>query len=230
MKKKMLLLLTLLLALILAACGGDDAEPEEQKETTEVDVEITEEELVDEQFVVANINGSEITGDKYNNIYRQLKTMLFMYGQDVDDLDMLKDETLAILTDQELIRQDAEESGVEVTEEEAQEEWDIMIAANGEEAIETLLEQYGLTEEEFLNQLKDDLLTVKYIEKEFVVEISDEEVEEQYELLKEQHENIGEFAEYEEMIRRNLTEMKQSELLDERLNELKENAEIETYI
>lgn len=226
----MLLLLTLLLALILAACGGDDAEPEEQKETTEVDVEITEEELVDEQFVVANINGSEITGDKYNNIYRQLKTMLFMYGQDVDDLDMLKDETLAILTDQELIRQDAEESGVEVTEEEAQEEWDIMIAANGEEAIETLLEQYGLTEEEFLNQLKDDLLTVKYIEKEFVVEISDEEVEEQYELLKEQHENIGEFAEYEEMIRRNLTEMKQSELLDERLNELKENAEIETYI
>ncbi len=239
MKKQLLLVFSLLLALVLVACSDDkeegskdnntDKDTEEQEQT---EVEITEEEQADDDAVVVNVNGSELLGDKYNNIYKQLKTMLHMYGQDTSDVDNLKEETVSILVEQELIRQDAKENGIEVTEEEAQEEIDTIIEENGEEAIDTMLEQYELTEEEFRAQLIDDLTTVKYIEDQFEVEVTDEEIEEQYDLLKEQQdeEEIGELAEYEELIRQKISEQKQGELLDGRIADLKEEAEIETLI
>jgi PBP1b-binding outer membrane lipoprotein LpoB len=242
MKKRMLLIVALLLALLLAACGNDDEaeapeEPEETEETESAEqevsqeVEIAEEEVVEADRAVASVNGTEINGSKYNNIYRQLKTMLHMYGQDVSDTDMLREETLAILTEQELLRQDAVESGIEVTEEEAQEEIDLIRETNGEEAIEAMLAEYELTEDQFREQMVDDLITIRYIESEFEVEVTDEEVEEQYALLQEEsEEEIGELEEYESFIRQTLTEEKQSDMLEVRIDELREEAEIETFI
>lgn len=233
MKKNILLIFASLLAIFLAACNddNDDAEVQEENNTEEaVQLEITDEEVVDVEEVVISVNGNEITGDKYNNTYRQWKTMLHMYGQDVSDVDALKEETLSILTERELIRQDAIDSGIEVTDEEAQEEMENLIEQNGEEAVVALQEQYGLSEEEFLEQLKDDLLTVKYIESKFEVDVTDEEVEERYEQLKEQHEDLGELEELEDVLRQNIMEEKQNELLNERLSELKEEADIETFI
>lgn len=238
MKKQLMLVFALLLALVLVACSDDDTEENSNENNTDTEeqsqpeVEITEEEQAEDDAVVVNVNGSELLGDKYNNIYKQLKTMLHMYGQDTSDVDMLKDETVSILVEQELIRQDAKENGIEVTEEEAQAEIDTIVEENGEEALNAMLEQYELTEEEFLAQLIDDLTTVKYIEDQFEVEVTDEEIEEQYNLLKEQQESeeIGELAEYEELIRQNISEQKQGQLLESRIAELKEDAEIETLI
>lgn len=237
MKKKMLLIFTLVLTLMLAACGKDDADkaddPAAEKENEaqqQEEVEITEDEKVDADTVVVSINGDDVTGEQYNNIYRQLKTMYHMYGQDVSDLDTLKNETIDIITEQELIRQDALDSGIEVTEEDTQEEIDSIIETNGEEAIDTLLKEYDLSEEEFRTQLTNDLITIKYIEEEFEAEVTDKEVEEQYNLLKEESEEVGELEEVEDMIRQSLAEQKQSELLENRIAELKEEAEIEKHI
>ncbi|MCM3740502.1 SurA N-terminal domain-containing protein [Oceanobacillus luteolus] len=234
MKKRILLITALFLTLLLAACNNDDTEKADDNKDTEEQatetVEISDEEKVDNDSVVLNINGTEINGAKYNNVYKQYKTMLHMYGQDVSDLDMLKDETVLILTEQELIRQDALDSGIEVTEEDAQEEIDNIIETNGEEAIQTMLEEYDLSEEQFREQLMDDLLMVRYIESEFTVEVTDEEVEEQYNQMKEQSEEVGELQEYEELIRQSVMEQKQREMLEARIEELKEEAEIETLI
>lgn len=237
MKKQLMLVLTLLLALVLVACSDDAEESKKDNADTDTEeqsppeVEITEEEQAEDDAVVVDVNGNELLGDKYNNIYKQLKTMLHMYGQDTSDVDMLKEETISILVEQELIRQDAEENGIKVTEEEAQEEIDTIIETNGEEALTAMLEQYELTEDEFRTQLIDDLTTVKYIEDQFEVEVTDEEIEEQYNLLKEQsEEEIGELKEYEELIRQNISEQKQGELLEGRITELKEDAKVETLI
>lgn len=233
MKRIMLLILSLLLAVVLAACN-DKTETSKEDNNTEQEaitsVEITEEEKVDNDSVVLSINGSEVKGDKYNNIYKQYKTMLHMYGQDTSDSEKIKAETIAILTEQELIRQAAVNSGLEVTDEEAQVEVDNILEANGEDAMTTMLEEYELTEDEFLDQLKVDLLTIKYIESEFEVEVTDEEIEEQYNLLKEENEELGELEEYEEVIRQNLMQQKQGEMLEARISELKEEAKIETFI
>lgn len=235
MKKKMLLMFTLVLTLMLAACGNDDAEkadePVAQDEAQQQkEVEITEDEKIDADTVVVSINGNDLTGEQYNNIYRQLKTMYHMYDQDVSDLDKLKNETIDIITEQELIRQEAVDSGIEVSEEDAQKEMNRIIEQNGEEALDELLEEYELSEEEFRTQLTNDLITIKFIEEEFAVEVTAEEVEEQYNLLKEENEEVGELEEVEAMIRQSLTEQKQSELLENRIAELKEEAEIETHI
>lgn len=234
MKKRILLITALFLTLLLAACNNDDTEKADDNKDTEEQatetVEISDEEKVDNDSVVLNINGTEINGAKYNNVYKQYKTMLHMYGQDVSDSDMLKDETVLILTEQELIRQDALDSGIEVTEEDAQDEIDNIIETNGEEAIQTMLEEYDLSEEQFREQLMDDLLMVRYIESEFTVEVTDEEVEEQYNQMKEQSEEVGELQEYEELIRQSVMEQKQREMLEARIEELKEEAEIETLI
>lgn len=239
MKKKVLLISAILLALFLAACGdGEDkaTESESVEDNINLDqqepekVQITDEEVLEDDADVVSIDGNAVQGNKYNNIYRQLKTMYQMYGQAVSDVDALQQETIDILTEQELIRQDAVDIGIEVTEEEAQEEMDTITEVNGEEALEAMLTEYEMTEEQFLEQLMDDLLTIRYIESEFEIEVTDEEIEEQYSLLQEEQEDVGELGEYEESIRQALMEEKQNEMLDKRIEELKEEAEIEVLI
>jgi hypothetical protein len=235
MKRSLLLIFTILLSFVLVACGGDEEETEavEESENTEEQgmpqVEFSDDEMIEGDITVLNVNGTEITGDKYNNIYRQLKTMYHMNGADTSDLDALQNETIDILTEQELILQDALENGIEVTEEDAQEEIDLIVETNGEEAIDMMLEEYELTEEQFREQLMDDLVTIQYIET-FDVEVTDEEIEEQYNLLKEESDEVGELEEYEDLIRQALIENKQSEMLASRVDELREEAEIETLI
>ncbi|MHA6253083.1 SurA N-terminal domain-containing protein [Oceanobacillus sp. CAU 1775] len=236
MKKQLMLIAVILLALFLVACSDDEADEVNEdenvagEEQAQPEFEITEDEKADEESAVVSVNGTEILGDKYNNIYQQLKTMLHMYGQDTSDLEMLKSETIAILVEQELIRQDATEQGIEVTEEETQAQIDTIVEENGEEALATMLEQNNLSEEDFREQLTNDLVTLKYIETEFDVEVTDEEVQEQYDLLKEENEELGEFEEYEEVIRQNINDEKQREMLETRVNELREVAEVETLI
>lgn len=243
MKKQLLLIFTLLLALFLAACSNNNDEENaneanenngtEDQGQAEEEVEITDEEIADAESAVVSINGEEILGDRYNNTYEQLKTMVHMYGQDTSDLEMLKEETIAILVEQELIRQDAEEQGIEVSEEEAQEEIDTLIEENGEEALTAILEQYDMTEEELLEQLTADLVTMRYMETALdEVEVTDEEVEEQFNLLQEQNQNedIGELEEHAETIRQSISQQKQNEMLEARVNELREEADIETLI
>jgi len=202
----------------------------EQSEQAQGSVEVTEEEKVDEDTAVVDINGTEITGNKYNTMYSQVKTLINSYGQDTSDQDMLKDQTIAVLVEQELIKQDASDKGIEVTEEETQEELNTMIEQVGEEQYQAVLDQTQLTEDEFKNQLQNDLITQKYIDEEIEYEITDEEIEENYELLKENNEELGELEEVEGQIRELLSQQKETEQLQAKLEDLRENAEIETLI
>lgn len=236
MKKLLMVLLTLTVAITLAACGNDDTDTEESKqsedntsEQAQQELEITEEEKLADDSSVAIVNGEEINGIDYNPIYSQVKSTMYQYGQDVSDLDMIKNQTVDILIDQTLIKQDAETQGIEVTEEEAQEELDTIKESSNEEEFTSLLEQYNMTEKEFKNQLMDDLVTIKYVE-EFDAKVSDEEVQEYYDQLKEQNKEIGELEEVEGQIKEILVNEKQSEQLRGKVEELKEGAEIETVI
>ncbi len=224
---------------MLAACNADDGQEDaqetgtdqvqEQEQPEQEPLEITDEERVDEETSVVSVNGQEVEGAKYNQIYTQIKTMMHQYGQDVSDTDLLKEQAISILVEQELINQEAEKKGIEVTEEEANEELETIKAETGDQ-FATILDQYQMDEEGFKNQLIDDLLTAKYMEQELDVEVTDKEVEEYYNQLKEQNGEIGEFEEVEQDIKSLLQEQKQSEQLQARINELREEAEVETLI
>ncbi|SES98607.1 SurA N-terminal domain-containing protein [Oceanobacillus limi] len=237
MKKLILLILSVGLAGLLVACGdNEDAEDgaEEGAEATETgqqeppETEVTEEEKVAEDEVVATINGEEVLGNRYNPIYSQTKMNMAMYGLDTSDKDALKEQTVNELVAQVLIKQEAEDKGIEVTEEEVQTEMESI----EEEELESYLEQFQLTEAEFKEQINFNVLLNKYMDQELTVdEVSDEEVEERYDQLVEQSgEEIGELEELEETIRQDLKDQKQSEQLQAKLEELQEQAEVEKLI
>ncbi|GAB3045976.1 SurA N-terminal domain-containing protein [Virgibacillus ainsalahensis] len=237
MKKLLILALALSIALILSACGGDDSAEEQENQTTnnpseqaQEPVEVTDEEKIEEDASVVNVNGKEVKGDKYNPIYMQVKTTMQQSGQDISNLDQIKEQTVNLLIEQELILQDAEKVGIEVSEEEVQTELDSIKEQSGEQ-LTTVLDQLQITEDQFKSQLNDDLITTEYMEQELEVEVTDKEVEEFYNQLKEQSgEEVGEMEELEEQIRQQIKMNKTQEKLMTKVEELQEQAEVEKLI
>ncbi|UJL46920.1 SurA N-terminal domain-containing protein [Virgibacillus sp. NKC19-16] len=237
MKKLIILALALSLMILLAACGGDDSgesegsgsENTEAQPSAQEPIEFTDEEKVAEDESVADVNGTEIKGNEYNALYPQVKMSLQQGGQASDDQDQVKELTVNMLVEQELINQAAEEQGVEVTDEEVQSEYDMMEEQAGDQ-LASVLDQFHLTEEAFKNQLNDNLLTTKYMESEFDIEVTDEEVEEYYNQLTEQSDEVGELEEVEDQIREQLNLTKTQEQLQTELEELREQAEVEMLI
>ncbi|MFA1821872.1 SurA N-terminal domain-containing protein [Virgibacillus oceani] len=225
MKKLLIVSFVLGLSIILAACGNDEDESQEAPE----EIAFADEERVDPDTLVATVNGDEIKGDRYNPIYTQVKMQMAQFGEDVSDLDYLVEQTLNVLVEQQLINQDAEEVGIEVTEEEVQGEFDELKEQN-EDQLAVVLEEFDLTETEFKTQLRDDLITTAYIESELDIEVTEEEIEEFYEQLTEENGEIGELEELEESIRTQLANQKTSEQLPGKVEELREEAEIEHMI
>lgn len=229
-RKLILILIFSSIFMLLAACGDNDKKEEEEAEgTTETEerepLEFSDEELVDEESPVVKVNGEEINGNNYNQIYRQIKTMMYQFGQDVSETDAIKEQVISMLVDQEILNQDAKEKDITVTAEEADEELEKVKEQAGDQ-FTTILEQYDMTEEEFKNQLVNELTTSKYVSQEISDEITDAEINEFYDQMKEENEEIPELDEVKEEI----TSMLQGEKLQKRIEELKEKAEIEELI
>lgn len=239
--KKLTLTMMMIITMLLAACGNDDNNTEQEGSSQQEGAagqqeqatpEFEDDEFVDAEEPVAVVNGEEVQGSDYNRAYSLVKSIMFQSGQDVEDTEALQQETINFLVEQELIMQEANEAGVEVADEEVQAELD-SIKETDEEQFQTMLEQLHLSEEQYAEQLKFDLATAQYMDEEFDVEVTDEEVEELYNQMAEQSgdQEIGELneetrAQFEEMIVQN----KQQEQYAEKVNELRESAEIEELI
>src|SRR5699024_7392819 len=173
MKKYMFAFMTFLLTMVLVACGNDE---EQSEDAMQPELEITEEEKVAEDEVVAVVNGEEVTGDIYNIVYSQLKLYSVQFGQEVDEEEM-KELTMESVIDRQLLFQEASEEGIEITDEEATAEIETIKEENPD-VLETLLGQFQLTEEGFKEQLKFELTMYEYMDQIIEVTVTDEEVEE----------------------------------------------------
>src|SRR5690625_115380 len=238
MKRLMMLLTTLILAIVLVACSNKTAnkDPNEiadiqsTEEDTNQEIEFNDDEKINENKVVANINDIEITGEMYNLIYVQTKIQLDQFGQDVSDLEYVKELAIDGLINQEIIRQDAKKAGIVVSDEEITSEFEA-IKSDNEEGFQTFLEKYNLTEQAFKDQLLFALTHDKYIESELpLIEVTDEEVEEVYNELKKSNKERARLEDVEEQRKREQRIKKDKESLQQRIEELKEQATIEKYI
>ncbi|AIF45152.1 SurA N-terminal domain-containing protein [Virgibacillus sp. SK37] len=240
MKKIIMVLVALTFTIVLAACGdkeenakedkGQEAnKTEEQAQPQEQNVEVTEKEKVDEGKPVVSINGEEIKGETYNPLYMQIKMQMAQFGQDVSDVTAVKDQTLNMIVEQKLIRDDAKDKGMEVTDKEVQKEFDTIKEQNGDQ-LKKVLKQFKMSEEDFKNQLANDLVTQKYIDSEIDVKVTDKEIEEYYNKIKEQNKEIGKLEEVKEPIKSQLKKDKTSKKLQEKVKKLKEDAKVEKMI
>lgn len=210
---------------VLAACGEDKEGNKEPK-----DIVLEEDEKVDEEKIVITINEEDVNGKQYNTTYLQTKILAYQLGQDIDDKENIKDITLNEIIAQELIKQEAEKHGILPSEELVQEELDAL-KEQGEEQFNAYKEQFGLTEESLKDQIRFKQILNQFIDQEIEVEeVTEEEIKEAYDNLKEDMENIMEYEEAEPIIKDQLTQQREADALKVRVEELMETAEIKKHI
>ncbi|WP_152656111.1 SurA N-terminal domain-containing protein [Oceanobacillus sp. CFH 90083] len=232
--KKLSLTILMILTMLLAACGNDDNGQEEaaQQPQEPEPVEFSEDEFVDSDTSVVVVNGEELQGNDYNTAYSLVKSMMHQAGQDVTDLEALQDETISFLVEQELVMQEANDQGVEVTDEEVQEEMDALKEQGGEEQFQTSLEQLNLSEEQFAQQLRYNLATMHYMEKAFDIEVTEEEVQDMYDELSAQMEGqeMQDLDEIRDQLEQMVEQNKQQEAYADKIDELRKSAEVEELL
>ncbi|WP_284140844.1 MULTISPECIES: SurA N-terminal domain-containing protein [unclassified Virgibacillus] len=231
MKKIWIALVAGMLLLVISACGDnkDDSKNKEAAQQSK-SIEISDAEKVEEDKVVVHVNDQEIKGSHYNSIYVQTKMRLHQFGQDTSDKETLKNQTLDELVAQELIKQDAEAQGVNVSEEEVKTEFDTFKAENKEQ-LAAYLKEYHLTEDTFKYQVKLNLILEKYVDETMQVkDVTEDEIKKTYDQLKEQNKEIPKLEEIKPTIKEQLVKQKQQEQLQAKLEKLKKNATIEKLI
>lgn len=165
------LVLVLVLSLCLTGCSM---------------VKIDEEKL--NKKVVAEVNGVEITRGEYVYQYESVVNYYESYlgtdvfaGESGEQLkENLQENILDSMIEQEVLKQEAEKRGFEVTDEEIQAEFDTTKEYYGD-SFESALEEAGFTEETYKEEIRTSLLLSK-LEEDLIkdVEVSDEEALEYY--------------------------------------------------
>ncbi|MBP3951633.1 SurA N-terminal domain-containing protein [Bacillus suaedae] len=225
---------------LLAACNNEEEAVEEiteevTEETTEESVssETTEAEIVESDAVVATVNGEEITGSKYNDMYSQTLLMFQQNGQDATDEAMVQEQTLSRLIEQELLMQEVETLGIEAPSSEIEERLEqIKSQFENEEQFEEQLAQLDLTEQALEDQLAYEIRVNKYIEQEVPeVEIDENEVQAYYDqLVSQQGEQVPALEEVRDQIEEVLMNQRRQTNFASMIEILKEESEIETLI
>ncbi|MCG1010293.1 SurA N-terminal domain-containing protein [Salinicoccus sp. ID82-1] len=263
--KKWLLGLSLgTFAVVMTACSGGDESAEntneeaqtqeevasdssEEAATTEgsteegagQQMEMPEPDLEDVPDVVATVNGEEITKDEFEQVYtaqfQQAAMQAQMTGQEMDQAQM-KQQIAEGMVSQELLKQEAEDRGIEATDEEIDAAIDDLVERNGlesREALFTALEEQGLTEEEARAELQSGLNQDQLISEEIgEIEVTEEELQTLYDDTVQQQEEAGseqELPPFEELkpdLESHLKQQKEAEATQNYASELRENADV----
>lgn len=225
MKRNILILFSIISSLfLLAACGSSKDEDENAIEMPT----ISEEERLADDEVVVTVNDVDVTGMTYNLVYTQLKLRAAQTGQEVSNED-IQELTIDSLIDRQLLLEQAEKEGLLVSDEAAKEELEQLREANAE-GLETLLEQFQITENLFQHQLVFEMTVNDYLAEKIDVEVTNEEVKEAYEEAKEQNEDLPELTEIHDTLKGQIEERRVEQALQDEIESLKETSEIEVHL
>ncbi|MFZ3580230.1 SurA N-terminal domain-containing protein [Virgibacillus sp. DJP39] len=235
-QKSLLIVLAGVLTLLLAACSGqEDAAENNTQSNAEKDnsSDTTEVEKVAKDKVVATVNGEEIKGSKYNDMYSQTLMTFKQGGQDATNAELVQKQTLNRLIEKELILQEAEQIGIEVSSSEISEQLEqIKSQFESTEQYQKQLTELEMTEESLKNQLAFEIKLNKYIEQEVPeVEVTDKEIQTYYEqLASQQGEKAPALEEVKQQIKQTVVKQKRQAKLTSAIEILKEESEVETLL
>ncbi|SDN77346.1 SurA N-terminal domain-containing protein [Alkalicoccus daliensis] len=206
-----------------------------------------EPQLEDVPDVVAEVNEAEITKDEFETAYQgmfmQASQETQMTGEEVNQ-DELKEETAENLVRNELLVQEAENRDISVSEEEVEQTLEELAVQNGLESSEDLLaalEQQGTEEEEVMVEIEEQAKLDELIANEAGdIEVTDEEVEEMYEQMTAQQEQMAgnegngtELPALEEVrpeIENEIESQKQNEYAHDLVEDLREDADVTIHL
>ena len=243
----------------LAACnGGSDEAADTASQTAGDDAAVTsaapgadglgdlaQADLADLPEVVATVNGEDIDQEAFISAYEpqfdQAAAQAQQAGSDVDQTE-LKQQTLDFMINNLLLRQAADEAGVEVSATEVDADIEELAASNGAASVKdflTTLDAQGFTEDEVRTEVAKQLTIEKYLTDTADVEQpSGDDIRALYDELSGQQEDSGEdstdaaaptlppFDEVQAELEQQLLSEAQSEAVDGIISDLRDDAEI----
>ncbi len=198
----------------------------------------------EDEDVAIRVNDTTFSYNDFDNIVNQVTKEFEMYGMQASE-EEIKEQAIDRAIQEALLVQYADEKELEATQQEIDSEFEelmMMYGAQSEEEFLTELEMQGIEGRKQVDKLialevKIGKLIENYKED---VEISDEEMQSAYENFKQQAEGlegvegmdqeIPSFEEMEDDLRNNLIQERVTPLLLEKIEELKELADIEIFI
>lgn len=251
MTKKKILLSGLILFSIfaLAACGGNGND-EKAKENKSEEIEQEETEVreamdiedLDADEAILMINSEEVTRGEFEAQFERTKQMVSQqYGVDLEAeenamlIPELQHQTLEKLIGQRVLTQKAESEGMEITEEQIDENISMLKEQfGGEEGFQEALEADNLTEEDLEKLVYEELLISQLFEAELNLgdfEITDKEIDTfyaQYQVsMEQQGEEVLPLEEVKDQITQQLQQQKSQEEQQNYITELVNDSDVE---
>ena len=193
--------------LTLSACGGGDSDSASaEKEASASDSpsasadasQGAEPDLEGIPDVVAEVNGEEVTKEEFVPVYESQFQQAAMQSQmsgEAPDEEALKKQTVDNLVDTELLTQEAESRGIEVSDEDVDAELTALAKQNQMGSAEELLEavaKNGLTEEQARSQVETQVLVEQLVaDEDGDAEPTDKELRALYAQAKQQQAQSG---------------------------------------
>lgn len=244
MKKKWLMSLVLASALAFATgCGADtEAEPAPSESAASTPAEAPTPDLEGVPDVVATVNGDEVTKEEFTTAYegtfQQMAMQAQVTGQEVDQ-EQLKTQTLDNLIGTKLLIQEADNRGIEASEEAITATTDELVATNqfaSPEELFTALEEKGITKEEATDQIRQQVrLDALLAEETGDTAPTEEELKAAYEEAKAsgaaaQGAEIPPFEEVKPQLEQQVTQQKQSDAALALVEKLRESADVDSNL
>ena len=243
MKKMKLMALPLSLLLMLGACSDEDkaeetSEPVESEAVPEtvIDEPATDLDLPAADDVVVIVNGEEIKGTVYNSVARQLESSVATQGKKADDpevAEQVKEQAISVIVGNKLVIQDAIEKGHEVDEEVLEQRFeDLKNQFENEEQMNVALKRTGFTLDDMKQQLREQLIYESYLADEIEgAEVTEEDLKEAYQGYVDSTEGeTPEFEEMKPMILQSLEDQNEKQAVYDRIEELRDAADVEVKI
>ena len=160
--------------LTLSACGGDgdgssDADPASSTSSSSPSAASDDADLEGIPEVVAEVNGEEVTRDEFAPIYQaQLAqaTAQAQSGGQAPDEEALKKQTVDDLVDTELLAQEADARGIEVSDDDVDAELTTLAEQNGMKSGSDLLDaiaKQGMDEETARDQVETQVMVERLV-------------------------------------------------------------------
>lgn len=222
MKKYLILFMAVFL---LAACSN------EQEVYDFPDVVIDEDEQVTDDQVALTINGTDISGKVYNDTYLQVKTINERQedGATLSKED-LKERTIETLVHNELFLQLAEEKGIDVAEHYSEDDVKELKKLD-DEGYRELVEKFNYTDEQISKQIQLEKVRKQYIDQYVEVEVSEAEMEELYEEVKDKSDNeLPDYESSKDYLRDQIEINKSIDIVGEHIEAFEDESTIEIHI
>jgi hypothetical protein len=187
-----------------------------------------------EQTVIATVNGEEISAYELEVSIEQQAAAAEAQGIDTSDpaiIESIRSQSVDLLINTELLKGEAFERGLSVSDAEAMERYDALVAeVGGEEVLQDRMMMFGVTEEILQRDIRDELLIQQLVDQVFEnneVVVTDEEATALYEEAGGEEAGLPPFSQVEPQIRDQIIATKEQELINELIEELRAEATIE---